>query len=91
MGTVFDYHDEFKFLLGKVDLTTKHVISIFLYGLKNVIQPLVRMFISKTLYQAFALAKLQETALQTLQKELASVARKAPLLLTPPNLPKPIY
>ena len=42
------------------------------------------MFIPKTLYQAFALAKLQETTLQTL-------VRKAPLLPTPSNLPKPIH
>ena len=70
MGTVFDYHDEFKFLLGKVDLTTKHVISIFLYGLKNVIESQVRMFKPKTLYQAFALAKLQELPFKLLLGKL---------------------
>ena len=76
LSTVSDYHDQFKFLLGKVDLTEEHTINIFLNGLKNVIQPQVRMFIPKTLFQAFALAKLQETTLQTL-------ARKAPLPPTP--------
>ena len=84
LGTVSVYHDQFKFLLGKVDLTKKHTVNIFLNGLKNVIQPQVRMFILKILYQTFALAKLQETTLQTL-------ARKAPLLPTPSNLPKPIH
>ena len=84
LGTVFDYHNQFKFLLGKIDLIDEHTTNIFLNGLKNVIQPQIRMFKPKTLYQAFALAKLQETTFQTL-------TRKAPLLPTPSNLPKPIH
>ena len=55
-GTVANYHDQFEFLLGRVDLTEEYAVSFYLNGLKKVIQQPVRMFMPKTLHQAYALA-----------------------------------
>ena len=55
-GTISNYHDQFEFLLGKVDLSEEYVISSLLSGLKLVIKEQVRMFMPKTLNQAYTLA-----------------------------------
>ena len=84
-GKVCDYHDQFEFLLGRVELSEEYVVSFFLNGLKNVIQQSVKMFMPKTLSQAYALAHLQETTLKTLQQELNLNHKKPYPLLTTPN------
>ena len=38
IGTFSIYHDQFEFLLGRVDLIEEYAISFFLSGLKPVIQ-----------------------------------------------------
>ena len=97
-GKVSDYHDQFESLLGKVELNEEYAVSFFLNGLKNAIQQPVRMFMPKTLSQAYALAHLQETTLKTLQQEFNSnPKRPTPLLPNPsynlklPLLPTPQY
>ena len=67
-GTIAQFHDQFEFYLGRVDLIEQYVISFFLSGLKLVIQQQVRMLMSKILNQAYTLAQLQETSLKTLQQ-----------------------
>ena len=87
-GTVSQYHDQFEFLLGRVDLSEDYAISFFLSGLKPVIQHQVKMFMPKTLNQAYTLAQLQETSLKTLQQELHFSSKKPPLLSYPSIQPK---
>ena len=84
-GKVCDYHDQFESLLGRVELNKEYVVSFFLNGLKNVIQQPVKMFMPKTLSQAYAFAHLQETTLKTLQQELNLNHKKPYPLLTTPN------
>ena len=87
-GIVSEYHDLFEFWLGRVDISEGYAVSFFLNGLKPIIQHQVKMFMPKTLAQAYALAQLQENSLKTLQQELAPQFKKPPLLPTPSNLPK---
>ena len=88
-GKVFDYHDQFETLLGRVDLTENYVASFF-NGLKSSIQQLVCMFMPKTLSQAYALAHLQKTTLKSIHQELNINSKRLPPLLPTPNpLPKP--
>ena len=98
-GKVCDYHDQFESLLGRVEISEDYAVSFFLNGLKNAIQQPVRMFMPRTLNQAYALAHLQETTLKTLQQELTTPNKKPlppllptprpPLLPTPKQFPKP--
>ena len=98
-GKVCDYHDQFESLLRRVEISEDYAISFFLNGLKNAIQQPVRMFMPRTLNQAYALAHLQETTLKTLQQELTTPNKKPlppllptprpPLLPTPKQFPKP--
>ena len=55
---VYDYHDQFESLLGRVELSEEYAVIFFLNGPKNVIQQPVRMFMLETLSQAYALAHL---------------------------------
>ena len=57
-GKVSNYHNEFEFLLGRIDLSKEYVVSFFLNGLKLVIQQEVGIFIPKTLNEAYTLALL---------------------------------
>ena len=50
-GKVSTYHDQFEFLLGRVELSKEYKVSFFLNDLKPVIQQQVRMFMPKTLNQ----------------------------------------
>ena len=81
-GTISTYHDQFEFLLGRVNISESYAVSFFINGLKPAIQNQVKMFMPKTLNQAFNLAKLQETSLKTLQQELGTT-KKPPV---PTNL-----
>ena len=65
-GKVFDYHDQFEALLGRVELSEEYAVSFSLNGLKSAIQQPVKMFMPKNLNQAYALAHLRETTLKTL-------------------------
>ena len=67
-GKVSNYYDQFESLLGKVELSEEYVVRFFLNGLKNEIQQPMKMFMPKTLHQAYPLAYLQETTLKTLQQ-----------------------
>ena len=94
-GTVVEYHDQFVFLLANVELFKGYAISLFLNGLKNEIQPSVRLFKSKTIQQAFVLAHLQECTLKTLHQkstttlqEPITTFQEPPLQCTPTNLPR---
>ena len=49
IGKVCDYHDQFESLLSRVELSEESAVNLFLNGLKNAIQQLVRMFMPKTL------------------------------------------
>ena len=55
---VFDYHNQFEALLGRVFLNEEYAICFFLNDLKSVIQQLVKMFMPKTLNQTYALVHL---------------------------------
>ena len=79
--TISTYHDKFEILLGRVKLPEEYAINFFLSGLKPVIQHQVKMFMPKTLNQAYTLAELQETSLKTLQQEL-NFSQKKPHLLS---------
>ena len=73
-STIVEYHDQFVFLLEKVELFEDYATSLFLNGLKNEIQPSVRLFKPKTIQQAFVLAHLQECILKTLHpKSIATL------------------
>ena len=52
-GTIAQFHDQFEFYLGRVNLTEQYAISFFFSGLKPVIQQQVRMLMPKTLNQAY--------------------------------------
>ena len=86
-GKVCDYHDQFESLLGRVEISEEYAISFFLNGLKSVIQQPVKMFMPKTLNQAYVLAHLQETTLKTLHQELNTTNKKPTALLPTPNYP----
>ena len=91
-GKVCDYHDQFEFLLGRVELSEEYAVSFSLNGLKSAIQQPVKMFMPKNINQAYAIAYLQETTLKTLQQELIPSNKKLPPLLPtprPPLLPTP--
>ena len=85
---VSQYHDQFEFLLGRVDLIEEYAINFFLNGLKPMIQHQVKMFMPKTLNQAYILAQLQETSLKTLQQEFHFTSKKPSLSSYPSIQPK---
>ncbi|GKA70256.1 putative mitochondrial protein [Tanacetum coccineum] len=53
--------DKFEALISKVELTESQAISCFLAGLQQDIGLLFKMFRPKTLYDAYQLARMQET------------------------------
>ena len=57
-SNVSNYYDQFEYWLGRIDITKEYAVSFYLNGLKPVIQQQVRMFMPKTLNQAYILAKL---------------------------------
>ena len=65
-GTISYYFESFEQLLNKFNLTLEYAVSCFLAGLKHETQMPVRMFNTKTLYDAYSLAKLQEATLTAL-------------------------
>ncbi|GJT52693.1 reverse transcriptase [Tanacetum coccineum] len=73
--TVQVYHDLFKALMNKVELTESYAISLFIGGLKDEIGMAVRMFKPTKLTDVYCLAKMQE------QTIVVSKSRHAPLLL----------
>ena len=81
-GTVVEYHDQFVFLLAKVELFEGYAVSLFLNGLKNAIYKHVKMFKPTTLQQAFVMAKLQEFILKKLHQESTTTFQES---LLPPN------
>ena len=87
-GTVAEYHDQFVFLSEKMELFEGCIINLFLNGLKNEIQPSVRLFKPKIIPQAFVLAHLQECTLKTLYQKSTITLQKPHLQPTPTNLPK---
>ena len=60
-----------------------YATSSFLNGLKNDIQPSFRLFMPKTLQQAFALSHFQEFTLKKLQQEHTTTFQES---LSPPTL-----
>ena len=59
--TLQEYLEEFDILSHKVNLTEEYSLSCFLSGLKDEIKIPVRMFAPRSLQQAYALARMQES------------------------------
>ena len=62
-GSLQDYLEEFDVLSHKVTLTEEYSLSCFLSGLRDEIKIPLRMFGPRSLQQAYALARLQESYL----------------------------
>ncbi|GJR39964.1 putative mitochondrial protein [Tanacetum coccineum] len=60
-GTVPEYQDKFEALISRVELTESQAISCFVGGLQQDIGLMVKMFRPKSLYDAFQLARMQES------------------------------
>ncbi|GJW59898.1 retrotransposable element Tf2 [Tanacetum coccineum] len=85
-GSVANYQDQFKVLLGKVELSDQYAISLFLGGLQTDIGLVVKMFKPKSLYDAYHLARMQEAS------KAAFAKRYTPILDTPKTqFNKPSY
>ncbi|XP_071714137.1 uncharacterized protein [Rutidosis leptorrhynchoides] len=68
ISTIQVYYDEFERLLNKLEISEKHAISLFLAGLQKEIKLQVRMFMPKSLEDAYTLAKLQEDTLSAVKR-----------------------
>ena len=66
-GSVKDYYVKFEGILNRVELSEKHVISLFLGGLKMEISAQIRMFTLTTLIEVYYLAKMQEQTILALK------------------------
>ncbi|GKV50520.1 hypothetical protein SLEP1_g57222 [Rubroshorea leprosula] len=91
-GTVEEFQEQFDTLFPRTGINEKQAVSFFLSGLRREIEISVRMFKPQTLYDAYALARLQESSIQEAQK-LALTCKlqprpTAPLLPTPNTLPQ---
>ncbi|GKB80701.1 hypothetical protein Tco_0947596 [Tanacetum coccineum] len=64
-----DYQDAFDTLLSRVDISEEHAVSFYLMGLPTEIEIEVRMFIPKTLADAYSLKNLQEATLEAIKKK----------------------
>ena len=62
-GSLQEYMKEFDILSNKVTLTEEYSLSCFLSGLKDKIHIPLRMFGSRSLQQAYVLARMQESYL----------------------------
>nr|GEX13669.1 hypothetical protein [Tanacetum cinerariifolium] len=76
-GTVTDYQDQFEALVSRVELTESQAISCFVAGLQEDIGMMVKMFKPKSLYDAYQLARMQETV------KTINTKRYTPILPTP--------
>ncbi|GJR48181.1 gypsy/ty3 retroelement polyprotein [Tanacetum coccineum] len=79
-GTVLDYQDQFEALVSRVELTESQVISCFVAGLQQEIGLMLKMFRPKSLYDAYQLARIQETV-------KAINTKRYTLILSTPNHP----
>ncbi|GJS36257.1 protein ABC transporter 1, mitochondrial [Tanacetum coccineum] len=68
-----DYHDAFDTLLSWVDVSEEHAVSFYLGGLPTEIEIGVRMFIPRTLADAYQLTNLQEATLEAIKKKNKTV------------------
>ncbi|GKE06860.1 gypsy/ty3 retroelement polyprotein [Tanacetum coccineum] len=78
-GTIPDYQDKFEALVSRVELTKSQAISCFVAGLQQDIVLMVKMFKPKSLYDAYQLARMQETV------KTLNTKRYTPILSTPKN------
>ncbi|GKV27572.1 hypothetical protein SLEP1_g36732 [Rubroshorea leprosula] len=67
-GTVEEFQEQFDTLFPQIGINEKQAVSFFLSGLRREIEISVRMFKPQTLYDAYALARLQESSIQEAQK-----------------------
>ena len=85
-GTIVEYHDQFVFLLEKVELFEGYATSLFLNGLKKEIQPSIRLFKPKTIQQTFVLAHLQECIFKTLHQKSNTTLQEPTTIFQEPSL-----
>ncbi|GJW18248.1 hypothetical protein Tco_0025684 [Tanacetum coccineum] len=76
-GTVLDYQDKFEALVSRAELIESQDISCFVAGFQQEIGLMVKMFIPKSLYDAYQLARMQETM------KAVNTKRYTPILSTP--------
>ncbi|XP_027351487.1 uncharacterized protein LOC113862611 [Abrus precatorius] len=93
-GNVTTYHEDFDAIVARLDLPEAHQLSCFLGGLKMEVQMMVRMFQPTTVMKAFSLAKMYESANNTISQSKTfskiptpSTVSKPPLLPNPPKTP----
>ncbi|GKV33946.1 hypothetical protein SLEP1_g42380 [Rubroshorea leprosula] len=66
-GTVSGFTEQFDLVFHQTTLTEKQAVCFFVDGLKEEIQPTVRLFKPQSLYDAYCLAFLQESCLEDVQ------------------------